>query len=194
MKKTVMGICILMILFAAGCTFDYGDLEAAERTLPDLIMENVEYVRVRSADPIARIQAERLERYENQGIMKLQNFVFEQFGGERGEEVNAAGSAGLATVRIDSGDIYMDNGVRMEVESEDIIIETTQLNWKDAQRQLSSGGEDTVHISQQNGTNFMGIGLFVDIRNRTWEFFGTVSGTFIHEDDEDENEDDNDDL
>jgi hypothetical protein len=51
-------------------------------------MENVEYVRVRSADPQARFQAERLERYEERRIIQLRNFSFEQFG-NRGEDVNA---------------------------------------------------------------------------------------------------------
>jgi hypothetical protein len=91
-------------------------------------MENVEYVRIRSSDPVARFQAERAERYERQGMMKIQNFVFEQYG-ERGEEVNAYGKAGSASVNIESGDIFMDRGVRIEVESEDIILETNQLEW-----------------------------------------------------------------
>ena len=78
------------LLPLASCTFDYGETESAGSDLPDLVMENVEYVRVRSSDPIARFQAERAERYEKQGLMKIQNFVFEQYG-ERGEEVNAHG-------------------------------------------------------------------------------------------------------
>jgi LPS export ABC transporter protein LptC len=150
-------------------------------------MENVEYVRVRSADPQARFQAELAERYEERRIMELRNFTFEQFG-NRGEDVNAYGRAGSASVEIDSGDIRLDNVVRIDVESEDIAIETNWLEWKDKPRTLSSGTEEIVNIYQDKGTSFTGIGFFADARRRTWEFSGGVGGTYIYDDDDDEEE------
>jgi LPS export ABC transporter protein LptC len=185
MKKTVICFCAVFLLFLGSCSFDYGERESSGRELPDLIMENVEYVRVRSADPVARFQAERAERYEKQSIMKLQNFSFEQYG-EHGEEVNASGKAGSAAIDIGSGDISMDMGVRLEVQSEDIIIETNQLDWKDEPRTLSTGEENEVYVYQQNGTSFTGTGLQADARRRTWEFTGSVGGNYIYEDDEEE--------
>ena len=182
---TVHFLLLAIILLLASCTFDYGESEASNRELPDLIMENVDYVRVRSADPLARFQAERAERYEKQGLMRLQNFSFEQYG-ERGEEVNAYGRAGNAEVQIDTGDIFMDMGVRIEVESEDIIIETHQLEWKDEPRFLFTGDNDKVYIFQNNGTGFTGIGLFADARRRTWEFKGSVAGVFVHDETEED--------
>lgn len=184
MKKNAVCFSFILLVFLAGCTFDYGELEPAERMLPDLVMENVEYVRVRSADPIARFEAERAERYEKQGLMKLERFSFEQYG-EHGETVNARGEAGNASANINTGDIFMDNGVRLEVESEDIVIETFQLDWKDEQRLLASGEQDEVTISQQNGTRFTGFGLLANTRSRTWEFLNDSSGDYVFEDDED---------
>jgi len=173
----------------SSCTFDYGEGDASDEELPDLVMENVEYVRVRSADPIARFQAERAERYERQGKMKLQNIIFEQYG-EHGREVNTFGKAGNASVDIETGDIFMDRGVRIEVESEDIVIETFQLDWKDEARTIASGKEDEVNIYRDNGTSFTGIGLRANARTRVWEFLGRAGGTFIHDDDEETEEDD----
>ena len=183
MRKVITGIGIFILIIAASCSFDYGEMDSPDRELPDLVMENVEYVRVRSADPIARIHAERAERYERQGLMKLDNFSFEQYG-DRGRSVNVYGRAGRAEVEIDSGNILMDGGVWLDVESEDIIMETDQLNWIDDQRILSSGEGDTVNIQQQNGTSFVGATLRADTRRRTWEFLGAVTGTYV-EDDED---------
>lgn len=179
---------MLCFLFLT-CTFDYGDLGDSDRTLPDLVMKNVEYVRVRSADPLARVQAERVERFESQGYMRLETFSFEQFG-ERGEEVNAFGRVGFATVDISSADVFMDRGVRIEVESEDFIIETNQLNWIDEQRLLSAGEESEVSVFQGNGTTFTGTGFRADARRRSWEFSGNVRGTYVHEDDDAEDTDD----
>jgi len=169
----------------ASCTFNYGESEESGEEMPDLVMENVNYVRVRSADPIARFQAERAERYERQGLMKLQNFTFEQYGGH-GEEVNAIGRAANASVDINTSDIFMDNGVRIEVSSEDIIIETKQIEWKDEPKTVSTGENDEVIILQDNGTRFTGTGLFADARRRTWEFKGEVGGSYYQEDEEEE--------
>ena len=183
---------LIILIFAAGtitgCTFDYGEAASEASELPDLVMVNVEYVRVRSSDPIARFIAERAERYGQQGVMKLENLTFEQYGGEGGTETNVTGKMGYAEVSIESGDIFMDNGVTLEVESEDIIIETNQLDWKDETRILSSGVESEVDILRKNGTNFNGIGFIVDARKRVWEFLNDASGTYIHDpEDDDEN-------
>jgi LPS export ABC transporter protein LptC len=179
---------LFLAALLAACSFDYGQEEAGDSSQPDIVMEDVEYVRVRSADPIARFQAERAERYEKRQLMELRNFSFEQFG-SHGGEVNASGRAGNASVEIDSGDIRMSGGVRLDVESEDIAIETSLLEWKDKPRTLSTGQSEEVTIYQSNGTGFTGIGFSADARKRTWEFSGGVKGTYIHEDEEAAGED-----
>jgi len=182
MKKIEIFIgCIILFLFFS-CTFDYGEKEPSGEEQPGLIMENVEYVRVRSSDPKARFLAQRAERYEKQGVMRIQNLTFEQYG-DRGKEINALGSAGYASVEIESGDIFMDQNVRIEVETEDIIIETYQLEWKDEPHTLSTPEENEVNIFQDNGTSFTGTGLYVEARRHQWEFKGYVSGLYIHDDD-----------
>jgi len=190
MRKFRNMITLLFLpLWLASCSFDYGNQDGADKGQPDIVMENVEYVRVRSADPQARFQAERLERYEERRIMELRNFSFEQFG-SRGEDINAYGRAGSASVEIDSGDIHMDDGVRIDVDSEEIAIETRWLEWKDKDRLLTSGPEEEVNIFQKDGTSFTGIGLHADARRRTWEFIGTVEGAYTYDDEDGEPETD----
>ena len=166
------------------CSFDYGSQGADDEDVPDIIMDDVEYVRMRSADPQARLMAERVERYEERRLMKLKNVTFEQFGS--GEEVNAYGKAGSASFEIDTGDILMSDGVRIEIDSEDIAIETSWLDWKDESRILSGGAEEEVHIFQENGTFFSGVGFRADAWNRSWEFSGMVTGTYVHTGDDDD--------
>jgi len=181
----ILKYLLIFSLLLASCSFDYSDQTGSDKNLPDIVMENVEYVRVRSADPQARLQAERVERYEERRIMELRNFSFEQFG-NHGEEVNAYGIAGSASFEIDSGDIRMDNGVRIDVDSEELAIETRRLEWKDKDRLLTAGDQDEVNIYQENGTAFTGIGFHADARWRTWEFTGSVSGAYVHDDVEEE--------
>jgi LPS export ABC transporter protein LptC len=171
--------CYLLL----SCSFDYGNSGGGDKKQADIVMDNVEYVRVRSLDPQARLQAERVERYEERRVMELRNFSFEQFG-NHGEEINASGRAGSALFEIDSGDIRMDDGVRIEVDSEDIAIETVKLEWKDKERTLTGGANEEVHVFQENGTSFTGIGFQSNARTRSWSFADTVSGTYIHDDDD----------
>ena len=180
-------LLLFIFCFLFSCTFNYGDSGSSGNEVPDLVMENVEYIRVQAGDPIARFVAERAERYESQGIMKITNFSFEQYGKSSGE-TNAFGSAGFASVDIETGDIFMDDGVLIDIPAEDIIISTHKLEWIDEDRFLFTGEEDEVNILQHNGTNFTGIGLNANARTRTWEFSGNVSGVFIHEDKEEEAE------
>jgi LPS export ABC transporter protein LptC len=184
--KKLLSYCTIFCLFAfaftnISCTFDYGDKESYGDESPDLIMENVEYVRVRSANPLAKLQAERVERYEKQNVIKLQNTTFEQYG-EQGKEVNVSGKTGNATVEIDTGNIFMDRNVRIEVLTEDIILETYQLEWLNESKYLSTGNNNEVYVYRKNGTMFSGVGLQSDTRKRNWEFQGSVRGTYIKED------------
>lgn len=179
MKSNVICLFCIIISFS-GCTFDYGDSEVTDDGLPDLIMENVDYVRVRSSDPLARLHAERVERYEKQSVVKMQNVTFEQYG-ERGAEVNVLGSTGNAVIEIDTGDIFMDTNVRIEVLTEDIILETYQLEWRDEPKIITTGDDNEVFVYRDNGTRFTGKSLHANTRSRTWEFLGNARGTYIYD-------------
>jgi LPS export ABC transporter protein LptC len=180
-------IFLLLIPLFWSCTFDYGDKDSTEESIPDLVMENVEYVRVRSADPLARLQADRFERYEKQNLAKLENVIFEQYG-EHGEQINIYGKAGRASIDIESGDIFMDNNVNLEVRTEDIILETYQLEWKDESKTIFTGEKNEIVIYKENGTRFSGIGLQANARLRVWEFLGRINGVYVHEDEEEDEE------
>jgi LPS export ABC transporter protein LptC len=185
-SKTIVPFLVFAISLLAGCSFDYGSSLSEEET-PDIIMNDVEYARVRDGDLQVRFKAELAERYEESRIMELQNFSFEQFE-RHGGEVNAAGKAGKAHVELDSGDINLAGGVTLAVESEDIVIETGELDWKDEQRDLSGDESGEVRINRANGTSFSGWGFNANARSRIWGFSRGISGTYIHDDDEEEDE------
>jgi hypothetical protein len=82
----------------------------------------------------------------------------------------------------------MKNGVRIEVDSEDIAIETKILDWQDKERQLFAGTGEPVEILRSDGTSFTGWGFSADARRRTWSFTDGVQGIYIDDDDDDEEE------
>ncbi|MDR2404280.1 MAG: LPS export ABC transporter periplasmic protein LptC [Spirochaetaceae bacterium] len=175
----------LPMLWAAACSFDYGAGSETDADQPDIVMDNVEYVRVRDGDPVVRFEAERVERYESRQTMELRQFSFEQFE-SHGLDINAVGNAGRASVETDSGNISMEGGVRIAVESEDITIETETLTWQDKERFLMGGDYNPVDIKRSDGTSFTGQGFSADARRRTWSFTYGVDGIYIHEDEDEE--------
>jgi LPS export ABC transporter protein LptC len=184
------GTVMLMLAsfsFFLGCSFDYSAMGSEDQGQPEVVMDDVEYVRVRKGDPLLRFRAEHAERYENKQTMELRNFSFEQFG-SHGEEINAEGWAGAASVELESGNIRLGERVRISVDSEDVVIETDKLSWKDKEKVLSGDEADEVIIRRSDGTNFTGLGFKADARNRTWEFASGIGGTYVHEDEEEEEE------
>jgi LPS export ABC transporter protein LptC len=173
--------CFLCDFLLAACSFDYGAGTGLENTRPDIVMENIEYVRVRGGDMLARFRADYAERWEEQQIMKLRNLTFEQME-DHGETVNVEGAAKTAAVLIDTGDISLSDGVRVSIESEDVIINTKELEWKDKEKTIMGGEEEEVDVQRSDGTSFTGIGFSADIRSRTWSFTGEVKGSYVEKD------------
>jgi LPS export ABC transporter protein LptC len=180
--------CIFLFFALGACSFDYGPISADNEDQPNVVMNDVEYVRVKDGSPMVRFEAEGAERYEKSQTMELKNFSFEQFN-TAADDVNAVGRAGNASVQLETGNIQMKNGVRIQVDSEDIAIETQNLEWQDKARQLSAGAGEPVAIHRLDGTSFTGWGFSADVRRRIWSFTDGVQGIYIDTDDDEKAED-----
>ena len=172
-------------LLLAACSFDYSDVMESSDNKPDVVMENIEYVRVEGGSPLVRFSADYAERWESRQTMELREFSFEYLEDD-GNEINAEGGAFQASVQLDTGNVSLSGGVRINIESEDITISTDSLRWLDDPRLLYGPDHDEVDIERSDGTSFTGRGLSVNIRDRTWSFSGEVGGTYIEKDDEDD--------
>jgi LPS export ABC transporter protein LptC len=178
------GLFVLCFVIA-GCSFDYGEGDSEDSSLPDIVMNDVEYVRMRKGEPQVRFRAERAERYEKEQRMELRNFSFEQFTGHE-ERIDSSGRAAAARVELDSGNVGISGGLSLSVDSENITIETESIFWHDKERQLSSDPANTVRIFRDDGTSFQGRGFKANTRSRSWEFSGSIGGVYVHEDDAEE--------
>jgi LPS export ABC transporter protein LptC len=185
-KLLITPLCCLAVFVFCRCTFDYGNETSENDDQADIVMENVEYVRMRDGDPVVRFRAQQAERYENRQAMELQNFSFEQFY-DHGSEINATGSAGSGLVDLDSGNIQLEQSIIIAVDSEDITIVTETLSWEDEKRILAGSEDHVVDIQRSDGTVFSGRGFAADSRRRTWAFSGGVEGSYVDTEPEDEN-------
>ena len=181
-------IFLLLACIFMGCSFDYGGIDEDDNR-PDIIMEGIEYVRVRGGDPIVRFQAEYAERWEENQIMEINELSFEQFenrseaSGSDDFSTDAYGGAGRARIELGSGDVFLGRGVIINIESEDIIIRTEELEWLDRERLLRGNPDDLVEVERSDGTFFTGRGFSAEARSRRWEFLGEVMGSYVEEDD-----------
>jgi hypothetical protein len=148
-------------------------------------MEDLDYARVRKGQMIARLQAEMAERYEKRRRMELNNYSFEQYN-TTNDEVDALGSGGFAYVELDTSNVHMSSGVEIIVDSEDMILETKQLDWDDGKKTLVGGESEPVKVEQSDGTKFTGTGFSADVRSRKWFVVSDASGVYVHEDEEED--------
>jgi LPS export ABC transporter protein LptC len=178
----------IFTVFLTACSFDYGEAATEDNGQPDIVMNDVEYVRVEDGEPLVRFSAETAERYEKKQLMDLKELTFEQFQ-KRGEEINVEGAIGSAQVEIDTGNIQMNNGITVDVQSEDLSIKTNRLRWENETYIVSADKEEYVNIYRSDGTSFTGQGFSANTRERTWSFESGANGVYFQDDDEEEKDD-----
>ena len=180
-KKQVLAIVSAALVLSGACSFDYGALsEESLDALPDLVMNEVEYVRVRDGEAVVRLQARSVERYERARRMVVISPRFEQYsdGGAEG----AFGSSATAVVYLETGDVDMAGGVSLSIPEEDLVIETEKLSWRDEDRMLRGAADGQVLVKKTDGSYISGGGFVADARSKSWELTGSVSGIFVEED------------
>ncbi|MDR3325254.1 MAG: LPS export ABC transporter periplasmic protein LptC [Spirochaetaceae bacterium] len=178
----------LSVLFCA-CTFVYGEGQAEAYTYPEITMEDLDYVRMRDGEMVARLKADLGNRYESRHIMELTNYKFEQYDTGSGA-IDAIGDGGAASVDVVSNNIQMKEGVTIQVDSEDFTLRAADLDWQDKQKVLSGAETSPVVITRTNGTEVHGTGFHSDIRGRTWVFNSDVNGVYVSDEEEEEGDED----
>jgi len=184
-------LAALAALLLSGCSFDYGALsEGAASSIPDLVMTDVEYVRVQDGKPVVRLQAAKISRYDKDKRMEVELPRFAQYAADGSE--GARGGASSATVDIESGDVVLTGGVVLSVPGEDVFLETDRLDWLDKDRVLAGGEGVPLLVKRGDGSYLSGPGFRVDSRSKRWSFSGVVSGTYVDEADSSDDKPDGD--
>ncbi|MDR1306416.1 MAG: LPS export ABC transporter periplasmic protein LptC [Treponema sp.] len=178
-------VTFLLTVFFAACSFDYGN-DVEENNDPSMILTKTEYVRMRNGNPEARLGAEEVRQYEAKHSWELDGVSFEQFnaapeGYGKIPDLNARGKAAAARLETDTGNFSLSGGVVLEVLSEGIVMETTEVFWQDQDRFLSAPGQ--LNIVRDDGTTMTGRGFSADIRRRTFEFESAAEGVVVDEED-----------
>jgi len=177
-------VIIVPVFLTAACSFNY-DTVSENSEDPDLIMRYAEYVRIENGNPVFKVNADEVRRYETKHSMELDNFSFDQYNSapedhEKIPEINVRGSAGKAQIETDTNNFIMSGGISLEVKSEDVILKTGDISWRDKERMLNAPGK--LSITRSNGTTLEGVGFSVDTRKKSWEFESNVKGSIVDDD------------
>ena len=164
----------------SACSFDYSAITETESDKPDLVMQDVDYVRVTDGKISLHMQADQVDRYEKKRLLQVQNIRFEQFSKDS-TEPDALGTAGIAQFWTATSDAAFTNGVRIFIKSEDLSVEAKSLQWNDSKKKLSGPQDDQVLLKKTDGSILVGKSFSADGRSRTWQFAGAVSGTYQEE-------------
>lgn len=176
---------VLLMLAAVGllllsCSFDYSSTVESENEKPDLVMQDVDYVRVTDGTISLHLQADQIDRYEKKRLLQVQNIRFEQFSKEASEP-EALGTAGVAQFWTATSDANFTDGVRIVIKSEDLSVESKALQWSNSQKKLFGLPNEPVLLKKGDGSVLVGTGFKADGRSRSWQFEGAVSGTYQEE-------------
>ena len=177
---------IILIFFITACSFSYDTVYQNDDD-PNLVLDNVEYVRITNGNPEILVKAEEIRHFEAKQTMELEQFSFEQYnaapeGQKAIPDINARGKADIARMETDTNNVFIQGDISIEVVSEDISIETTELSWQDKERSISAPGQ--VNIRRSDGTTLKGTGFSADVRSRSWEFESAVEGSVVEKDEE----------
>ncbi|MDR0539210.1 MAG: LPS export ABC transporter periplasmic protein LptC [Spirochaetaceae bacterium] len=177
--------CFLAVTFLSSCTFVYETEIQADDSVPDITLEDMEWVRFRRGDEQAKLEAKQADRFEKIHIMELQNYTFEQYN-TSDNSIDSSGSGGKARIELETSNFKMTNTITIDVASEEMSLTAEDLEWYDREKTLQSAPGTQVHITQKTGTDFLGTGFSADVRARTWLFSSGAEGAYYFDDENEE--------
>lgn len=180
-RASVILVATLLLAAVSSCSFDYGLQDDGGDGDPDLVMCDLEYVRVRDGAPQVRLQAERAESWESENRMRFTALRFAQY--DRDGKSDALGRADRADVDSESGDAELQGAVLLVVPSEKLSIETDSLSWRYEDRILSGPPEARTTLERSDGSGMSGAGFTADARSKSWRFGKDVRGSYVEEGD-----------
>lgn len=171
-------LSILFLLLSFSCTLDYSDAglsDSLSEEIPDIIIEDYESVEVRNGSPALKIEAGKALFFNKKEETHLTDVDFYNYDDRK---VSTHGRTSSAILNMKSGDASMSGGILIESAEDDSRLETETLYWIDEEKLLSSDREDRVIVIDKEGSKLEGLGFSADIKRKSINFEGEVSGEF----------------
>lgn len=173
-------VAIAFALFLVTCSLDYSDVyltEAMAEEIPDSILENFSYTTVREGEPAYRLEADRAEFFDEKKTTYLEGVLFREFDGSG--ELLTEGSGDRAVYFTETENAELDGELRFYSAKEEATVTTDYLYWNNEEKILTGRPEGRVRIVEDSGSQIDGLGFEADVRTKSVDFSGRVTGTYI---------------
>ncbi len=169
---------VLAAAFCAACSVNYNNVYETEDTVPELMLDEAVFRRVKDSKVSSEIQSKRLEEFKDGGTVLAQEIQFESKN-EDGA-VNSFGSAGLMKADTKNEVYEFYNGIRIEAPDRGFVIYGDSLRWNGKTEQLT--GEKTKPVTiKKDGVTLSGSGFSASAVSESFSFSSNVGGVYVDE-------------
>lgn len=178
-------LLFLFILTVTGCSFDYGEAPGTVRPeTPNLDLTGARYQAARSSEQSILFTADRLRIYDAKDRANMEGVTFTQYGAEStaaGEDVIATGSCRTAEISLSSNDADLEGSITIRSEQRGATLTAESLSWDHSRERLTSGPDERVTITFDDGTVVTGVGFIGRMDLNSYEFTESSEGSIVYE-------------
>ncbi len=167
---------IILAVAAASCSVNYDNIYDTEGTVPELMLDEAVFKRVKDSKVSSEIQSKRLEEFKDSGTVLAQDIQFESRNDEG--DVNSFGSAGLMKADTNKEIYEFYNGIHIEAPDRGVVIDGDSLRWNGKTEQLSGEKEKSVTI-KKDGVTLSGSGFSASAVSESFSFASNVGGVYV---------------
>ncbi len=167
---------IILSVAAASCSVNYDNIYDTEGTVPELMLDEAVFKRVKDSKVSSEIQSKRLEEFKDSGTVLAQDIQFESRNDEG--DVNSFGSAGLMKADTNKEIYEFYNGIHIEAPERGVVIDGDSLRWNGKTEQLSGEKGKSVTI-KKDGVTLSGSGFSASAVSESFSFASNVGGVYV---------------
>jgi len=169
---------VFLCLAAASCSVNYDNIYETEGTIPELMLDEAVFKRVKDGKATSQIQSERLEEFKDSGKVLAKDIKFETTNDDG--KVNSFGSAGLMKADTKKEVYEFFNGIHIEAPERGVTIDGESLRWNGKTEQLV--GEKTKPLTiKKDGISLTGHGFSASAISESFNFASMVYGNYKDE-------------
>lgn len=176
MKFFRISAIVFLSLAAASCSVNYDNVYDTEGTVPELMLDEAVFRRVKDNKVSSEIQSKRLEEFKDGGTVLAQEIQFTSKN-EKGE-VNSFGSAGLMKADTNREVYEFYKGIHIEAPDRGLVIDGESLRWNGKSEQLTGEKGKTVTI-KKDGVTLSGSGFSASAVSESFSFASNVGGLYV---------------
>lgn len=180
---------LVFSLFAAGCSLDYSSVLVTDdmsEEIPDSILLEFSHTSVKNGLPMFRLYSGQAYIYNQKEETQLSEVVFQEFD-SKGDLITE-GKADRALFFTDTENAEFWGDLYFYSLAEEASFSTTYLYWNSEEKKLIGKEENQIVITRDTGTEIRGTGFEAEARSRTVHFSGAVIGSYVQEEDEENDE------